>query len=652
MLGSKVIYAGNNNQQHGKDCSVIAWGRKPSSVKAEKYAKQYHLPLLRIEDGFLRSIELGNKTPPLSIVVDDIGIYYDSTRPSRLEKLIPLQRSKEEQLRAESLMPLWRSSQVSKYNDSRNLTDSLPDSYVLVIDQTYGDHSITLGSANQDSFKKMLSTAIEKNPESTIIVKVHPDVVNGRKRGHFDLEYLKQLLPRVQVLAKDIHPASLIQQSKAIYTVTSQVGFEGLLWGKPVYTFGMPFYAGWGLTSDDLTAPEQRIPVTLQQLVYASLIEYPRYLDPEISKPCNVERLIKWVAFQRKMRERFPSDIYAIEFSWYKRRVLKKFFQGSKLHFIRRTSNIPSSTSCAIWGSRKLDTTHDKNISLLRLEDGFLRSVGLGADLTQPLSWIIDQRGIYYDSTTPSDLEYILQNHEFDDVLLSRAHSLSKRLASENLTKYNVGLDLNHSIYKRLSSLASSGKRLILVPGQVESDKSLAHGAPGIRQNLALLRAVRNASPAAYIIYKPHPDVLSGLRSQGAEEDRCSEFCDELVTNISIGELLPLISEVHTMTSLTGFEALLRGKPVTCYGQPFYSSWGLTSDIQPVARRTRKLSIDQLVAGALILYPTYISKKTSYFTTPERAMDELLAWRKKEGTILPWWRWPVRLLLRLMASVR
>ena len=51
---------------------------------------------------------------------------------------------------------------------------------------------------------------------------------------------------------------ALIEAAAALYTVTSQMGFEALLWGRPVRVFGLPFYAGWGLTRDALAAPSRR----------------------------------------------------------------------------------------------------------------------------------------------------------------------------------------------------------------------------------------------------------------------------------------------------------------------------------------------------------------------------------------------------------
>jgi capsular polysaccharide export protein len=300
--------------------------------------------------------------------------------------------------------------------------------------------------------------------------------------------------------------------------------------------------------------------------------------------------------------------------------------------------DVPAGATLAVWGRNPLAGELPEGVKTLRLEDGFLRSVGLGADLVRPLSWVMDGRGIYYDATAPSDLEHLLQTARYDEAMLARAKVLRQSIVEHGLTKYNVGL----AAWRR----PEGAKRVVLVPGQVESDASLAWGAPGLSQNLDLLRTVREANPQAHLVYKPHPDVVAGLRSQGRGEDAAARWCDEVVVDVAMGELLPQVDEVHTLTSLTGFEALLRGKQVVCYGQPFYAGWGLTQDALPAARRTRRLTLDELVAGVLIGYPTYVSRTTGRFTTPERALEELLLWQKSGSAGLPWWRKPLRWMLR------
>lgn len=635
LLGASVQYH-RFVPDPSDSAGVLAWGRKPSARRAERLAARLDLPLYRLEDGFLRSLGLGNQDPPLSIVLDDRGIYYDASGPSRLESLIlrPLDAAQHE--RARVLNECWRAAQVSKYNHLREYAGELPARYVLVVDQTFGDASIRYGLAGPESFQQMLRSALDENPDCTVLVKIHPDVFAGKKRGHFEPAALAAM-PRVRVLAEDVHPVRLIEHAEAVYVVTSQMGFEGLLWGRRVRTFGMPFYAGWGLTEDELPAPERRKPVPLESLVHAALVGYPRYIDPETGRRCEPERLIEWMGLHRVMCQRFPVTIYALDFSIWKRFILRDFFQGSTVRFVKRPDQVPEGATLAVWGRRALDG--DNNFRLIRLEDGFLRSVGLGADLVRPLSWVMDARGIYYDATQPSDLEHLLQSAAFDADLLMRARALRARLVAEGLTKYNVGA----GAWQR----PAGGRRVILVPGQVETDASLAFGAPGIRRNIELLRAVREANPDAYVLYKPHPDVVAGLRGRGLGEEGAARWCDEVLVDSPMGALLAAVDEVHVLTSLAGFEALLRGKSVVTYGQPFYAGWGLTEDHCPPARRTRCLTLDELVAGVLLLYPAYVSRATGRFTTPERALEELLAWREQGASGLPWWRKPLRLALRL-----
>ncbi|MEQ4599004.1 MAG: capsular biosynthesis protein, partial [Methylobacteriaceae bacterium] len=80
---------------------------------------------------------------------------------------------------------------------------------------------------------------------------------------------------------------------------------------------------------------------------------------------------------------------------------------------------------------------------------------------------------------------------------------------------------------------------------------------------------------------------------------------------------------VETMTSLAGFEALIRGLSVAVHGRPFYAGWGLTEDLAPGADRGRTLSLDALVAGALILYPLYLDPVAMKPCTPEQLLDRL-----------------------------
>jgi capsular polysaccharide export protein len=236
-------------------------------------------------------------------------------------------------------------------------------------------------------------------------------VVAGRKRGHFGTLSAGQR-SRVTVLGEPVHPAGLLAQAAAVYVVSSQMGFEALLWGRPVRCFGMPFYAGWGLTRDELAAPARRAPVEWPALVHAALVDYPRYTDPETGGPTSPERLLDWMGLQRRQREQFPPELMAVGFSGWKRASLQRFLAGSRIRSgaPAEARRLPGRWCCG--GGRPGPRPPGQ---VLRVEDGFLRSVGLGADLVQPLSWVIDGRGLHYDARRPSDLEHLLAEGEFDE---------------------------------------------------------------------------------------------------------------------------------------------------------------------------------------------------------------------------------------------
>jgi capsular polysaccharide export protein len=603
--------------------ALLAWGRKPSAAWAEAEARRRDLPLWRCEDGFLRSLGLGPEEPPLALVLDDTGIYYDSTAPSGLDRLVAADLDADGRRRAVALRKAWCAAGLSKYNGA---CDSPPpaEPYVLVVDQTAGDLSLRWGAGDTDAFAAALAAALADHPQHHVVVKQHPDVVVGRKRGHFTAAQLRH--PRILTVADGGHPVALLAQAAAVYVVTSQMGFEALLWGRPVHCFGMPFYAGWGLTSDRRPAPPwRRGGADLEQLLHGALVGYSRYRDPVSGAPCGPERLIDHLALQRQHLLAVPPDLVAYGFRRWKRPVLRRYLRGprgSRLRFRRLGAPAPvPGVTAVVWGRQR-----QLAAPTLHLEDGFLRSVGLGANLIEPLSWVVDRRGIYYDSSAPSDLEHFLAGHGFEPHERRRAQALRERIVAAGLTKYN----LQAEPWRRPPRV--EGRPVVLVPGQVPGDASIRYGVPAdspVRSNADLLAAVREAQPEAYVLYKPHPDVVAGLRHGGVGERHCPGLADEVLLHGAMDHLLGVVDGVHVLTSLTGFEALLRHRPVHVHGLPFYAGWGLTHDRLRCPRRGRGLQLDELVFGALIQYPIYVCRRSGDHIPPELALDQLLDWRSQ-----------------------
>lgn len=174
------------------------------------------------------------------------------------------------------------------------------------------------------------------------------------------------------------------------------------------------------------------------------------------------------------------------------------------------------------------------------------------------------------------------------------------------------------------------GKPVVLVPGQVEDDASIRFGcdASGVCTNMGLLQAARRQFPEAFIVYKPHPDVASGNRRGKMAVHEALNVADHVEVQASVVSCIEACDVVVTMTSLTGFDALLRSKRVVVHGRPFYAGWGLTEDQLAVPRRHRSRNLDELVACALLHYPLYWDPLLKGYTTCEAVLSQLLEQRE------------------------
>ncbi|KMK77846.1 hypothetical protein AB990_02650 [Alkalihalobacillus pseudalcaliphilus] len=264
-----------------------------------------------------------------------------------------------------------------------------------------------------------------------------------------------------------------------------------------------------------------------------------------------------------------------------------------------------------VWGyqsSPTLEPYAEKyQIPLYRLEDGFIRSVGLGSLRNPPFSLCLDKTGMYFDARRPSDLEVILNEYDFqaNPTIIKRANACLKLINEHQISKYNhVQTQDIHNVYGKKT------KKRVLVVGQVEDDQSIQKGCAKPITNNDLVRMAFQENQDAEIIYKPHPDVLVGKREKYSDPNDVKDIAKVIEVPLSLNDACKTIDHVYTITSLSGFEALLKGIKVTTVGAPFYSGWGLTDDRQPVPRRMRSLSLLELLAGAYLLYPRYANPET------------------------------------------
>ncbi len=592
----------------GKEDLVAIWGQSPTAWRGHAVARKQGCDRLFVEDTFLRSLFPGrtSKQPPMGLFLDHKGPHFDPTHPTDLEELLATAPLDDTALlnRARAAIARIREAHLTKYCAVDPELPHPEPGYVLVIDQTRGDASVTASGADDAAFREMLVFAQEEHPGCRVLIKTHPETAQGHRPGYFGPG---DETARVKFIDAPYSPWALFEGAVGVYTVSSQIGFEAIFAGHKPRVFGQPFYAGWGLTADERPVPRRQRRLTRAQLFAAAMILYPLWYDPSRECLCEIETVIDHLEAEARAWREDHKGWNAHGMRLWKRRHIQDFFGRHTPVVFDKPTSPTSARRNLVWGQKNGPK------GAMRVEDGFLRSRGLGAELVPPLSLVLDDLGIYYDPTRPSRLETLIAARADlrpDQAL--RAERLVDAVRRLGLSKYNIGTPLPD---------LPQGHR-ILVPGQVEDDASILLGAGPIRTNAALLAEARAANPEAIILYKPHPDVSAGLRS-GAVQN-AEHLADRVVENVDMALLLDAVAEVWTMTSGTGFEALMRGRRVVTFGAPFYAGWGLTEDRGTIpARRAVEVPLLGLVHAALIDYPRYLDPVTGCPCPVETVLDRL-----------------------------
>lgn len=370
-----------------------------------------------------------------------------------------------------------------------------------------------------------------------------------------------------------------------------------------------------------------RDPNALHTVVRAELGEAWDYVDPLRGGPLAVEAAIAMLGKWRRLvaSNRQIAAVYGVA-KWKRVTSDALLWDGTGPVRHRRSGShaIPPAAGTLVmaWMARTdaagMARLTESGVTVGEIEDGMIRSTGLGANCVPPLSIVVDAAGPHFDPAQASELETILENENFGRALLERAARLRRTLVDAGISKY--GQD---SAATAQQAVPRGARRTVLVTGQVEDDRSVLRGGAGL-DNLSLLQRARASERDAWIVFKPHPDVESGHRKGRIPDPLALELADEIDRTSSIAALLQRVDAVHVLTSLAGFEALMRGREVVTHGVPFYAGWGLTCDLGPVpARRTRRRSLDELVAATLILYPRYVDPVTRLPCEPELLVERI-----------------------------
>mgnify|MGYP001809857202 CR=1 FL=1 len=662
----KTIYASlrRNILSHNKP-EFFFWGLRVKGTVVD-FAKEHKIPFYFMEDGFLRSIGLGAAhTPAYSLTLDSQTPFFDARNPSDLENILKtydFAAHPELIERAKAMIVKLRETGLSKYNhakavDIEKIYGPKTKRRILVVGQVEDDASILYGCDAVHTNNDVVMIAALENPDAQIIYKPHPDVMNKHREMVSNPQDVRNLC---LIVKNDIPLAQALETIDHVYTITSQAGFEALLRGVKVTTLGCPFYAGWGLTDERQPNPRRNRKLSVEEIFAAAYLLYPIYFDPVYKVRITPEQAIERLLILKNLADssqkgilktedesandlavdrKIPTFIFGMS-PW--RDFLADCFPEREIIFISRMISASEfeqnwvkkiekalpEAEIFIWGYEISDYlaafVREHDIKVIYLEDGFIRSIGLGATKMPPFSLTLDSQAPYFDARRPTDLEDILNSYDFasSPALLERARDLISFLLSTGISKYNNArrVDVESFYGPKL-------KKRVLVVGQVEDDASITFGSSKRYSNNDVVVIAALENPEAQIIYKPHPDVLSKNRNMLSDPNDVRHLCLVLTQDIPLAQAFETIDHVYTITSQAGFEALLRGIKVTTLGCPFYSGWGLTDERQPNPRRQRTLTMEEVFAAAYLLYPKYFDPVYRTKITAERAVERLQGMR-------------------------
>ena len=298
----------------------LTWGNVIRTQSHKRYSLmvskmlEENKTLVIAEDGFIRSVANHASLDVdysfrkgFSVTFDDLGPYYSAYLPSRLELMLRDANVTADQRReARALINRVCDHFISKYNHQPLLNfEKMTEGSVLVVDQVYTDYSLRKGGGGVSGLKRMLRDALKENANKKIFLKIHPDNIvlsSNHKSFYGDLLNHRNL----QIIGHECNPIALMRNVDKVYVFSSQLGFEALMLGKSVITYGVPFYAGWGLTEDrhwymQTQEMRERRPrsLSIEEVFHIAYREYTHYVDKN-RKRSSLERVIDLLIDERR----------------------------------------------------------------------------------------------------------------------------------------------------------------------------------------------------------------------------------------------------------------------------------------------------------------------------------------------------------------
>jgi hypothetical protein len=306
ILGKGSIYAmATNSEITKKHSGAVSFGSGTPRI-IDNVTNNPETLLASIEYGFISSFDIAlNESRQQSLIICPGKEIYYKPGASAQENILadPLFKLTPNQDRLSHLLiSLITETGITKYNntiDSLDYAVEIDDSWVIIVDQRLGDKSLEYGSVTVKDFERMLADALKSFPVSKILIKIHPDALSGKKDSCIT-EALRNMgmENKFQLLAKNYSPKCILSNRPSVYCAVSQFGFEALMYGCRVYTYGNSFYSGYGLTTDRHTSPLARPNRSLRELVYLYMEASTRYYTPATGS-CFAEDLICYLAIRK-----------------------------------------------------------------------------------------------------------------------------------------------------------------------------------------------------------------------------------------------------------------------------------------------------------------------------------------------------------------
>lgn len=262
--------------------SLLVWGRQ-IHVPPKLLKRHPHLQVVTAEDGFISTRGLGlTGSFFYSLLLDKQGIHYDSGSACDLRDLLnnhPL--SREDELLGKQLIELIRFGGLSKCNlseqgEAQPLVAHGASECILAVGQLEHDKALAYSLSPIRTNLQLLQEVRSQNPCAWIVFKPHPIELRsggfGRRKAEQYLRYCNQLAFEGSIEA-------WIDAVDSVHLISSTTGLEALIRGTPVYTYGTPIYAGWGLTHDWAAQPDRQRVLSLEQMISITHGIYPRYFN-------------------------------------------------------------------------------------------------------------------------------------------------------------------------------------------------------------------------------------------------------------------------------------------------------------------------------------------------------------------------------------